>query len=51
MRNQAEQAMLDDIFFAQADFDRRLFTLRATHPYLAYELDEIAFSAATSRSG
>jgi hypothetical protein len=34
-------AILDDLF-AQADFDRRLYTLRAAHPHLAYELDEIA---------
>jgi len=41
VRNQTQQAILDDIF-AQADFDRRLFTLRAANPHLAYELDEIA---------
>jgi len=41
VRNPTQQTVLDDIF-AQADFDRRLFALRAAHPHLAYELDEIA---------
>ncbi|HEX4417516.1 MAG TPA: hypothetical protein VH165_06435 [Kofleriaceae bacterium] len=40
MRNQA-QAVLDDLF-AQAEFDRKLFALRAAHPALSYELDELA---------
>lgn len=33
--------LLDDLF-AQAEFDRRLYTLRLAHPHLAYELDELA---------
>jgi hypothetical protein len=41
VRNQAQQAVLDDLF-AQGDFDRRLYTLRAAHPHLGYELDELA---------
>lgn len=41
VRDSTLQANLDEIF-AQADFDRRLFALRAAHPHLGYELDEIA---------
>jgi hypothetical protein len=41
VRGSTQQANLDELF-AQAEFDRRLFALRAAHPHLAYELDEIA---------
>jgi hypothetical protein len=41
VRNQAQQSALDDIL-GQADFDRRLFTLRSANPHLAFELDELA---------
>jgi len=41
MPNQAQQAVLDDLF-AQGEFDRRLYALRAAHPHLSYELDELA---------
>jgi hypothetical protein len=41
VRIRAQHAVLDEIF-AQAEFDRRLFALRAAHPNLSYELDEIA---------
>jgi hypothetical protein len=41
VRSRAQHASLDEIF-AQAEFDRRLYALRAAHPDLSYELDEIA---------
>jgi hypothetical protein len=41
VRSKAQHAILDEMF-AQAEFDRRLFALRAAHPHLSYELDEIA---------
>jgi hypothetical protein len=41
VRTQLQDAILDEIL-AQTDLDRRLFTLRAAHPDLAYELDELA---------
>lgn len=41
VRTHAAAASLDEIF-TQADFHRRLFTLRAANPELAYELDELA---------
>ncbi len=48
MATPAQQAFLDDLF-GQADFDRRLYALRAANPSVGYELDEIARAVRRAR--
>jgi hypothetical protein len=48
VRTQLQQAILDEIL-AQSDVDRRLFTLRAAHPDLSDELDELARTLGRAR--